>query len=96
MELPKVYVNPIDKKFDNVQNIYTGQFQDRSGEKDISLTSKINNIFSSKDFVYKKRVLITTINGKKEKIIVGKTNNALLTLSGEKININDIYDIDII
>ncbi len=96
MELPKVYVNPIDKKFNNVQSIYTGQFQDRSGEKEISLTSKINSIFSSRDFVYKKRVLITTINGKSQKTIVGKTNDALLTLSGEKIKINDIYDIDII
>lgn len=96
MELPRVYVNPIDKKFDNVQSIYDGKVLDRSKESDISLSTKINNIFSSKDFVYKKRVRITTINGKEEKIIVGKTNDALLTLNGEKIKINDIYDIEII
>lgn len=96
MELPKVYVNPIDKKFDNVQSIYDGKVLDRSKESDVSLSTKINNIFSSRDFVYKKRVRITTINGKEEKVIVGKTNNALLTLNGERIKINDIYDIEII
>lgn len=96
MELPRVYVNPIDKKFDNVQSIYDGKVLDRSKESEVSLSTKINNIFSSKDFVYKKRVRITTINGKEEKIIVGKTNDALLTLNGEKIKINDIYDIEII
>lgn len=96
MELPKVYVNPIDKKFDNVQSIYDGKVLDRSKESNVSLSTKINNIFSSRDFVYKKRVRITTINGKEEKVIVGKTNNALLTLNGERIKINDIYDIEII
>ncbi len=96
MELPKVYVNPIDKKFDNVQSIYDGKVLDRSKESDVSLSTKINNIFSSRDFVYKKRVRITTINGKEEKVIVGKTNDALLTLNGERIKINDIYDIEII
>lgn len=96
MELPKVYVNPIDKKFDNVQSIYDGKVLDRSKESNVSLSTKINNIFSSRDFVYKKRVRITTINGKEEKVIVGKTNDALLTLNGERIKINDIYDIEII
>lgn len=96
MELPKVYVNPIDKKFDNVQSIYDGKVLDRSKESDVSLSTKINNIFSSRDFVYKKRVRITSINGKEEKVIVGKTNDALLTLNGERIKINDIYDIEII
>ena len=96
MGLPKVYVNPIDKKFDNVQSIYDGKVLDRSKESNVSLSTKINNIFSSRDFVYKKRVRITTINGKEEKVIVGKTNNALLTLNGERIKINDIYDIEII
>lgn len=96
MELPKVYVNPIDKKFDNVQSIYDGKVLDRSKESNVSLSTKINNIFSSRDFVYKKRVRITTINGKEEKVIVGKNNDALLTLNGERIKINDIYDIEII
>ena len=96
MELPKVFANPIEKDFKNTQKIYEGDIKDRTLEKQIPLQQKINNIFFAKDFIYKKKVIITTIDGKKEKIIVGKTKDTLLTMNGEKIKINDIYDIEII
>ena len=96
MELPDVYVNPINKDIKNVQKKYEGAILDRSYEDKIPLINKINSIFSAKDFVYKKRVRITTINGKNEYVIIGKTNRALLTFEGKRILINDIYDIEVI
>lgn len=96
MELPNVYASPINKEINNVQKIYKGELTDRTSENKVPLKAKINNIFASKNFVYKCRVRVTTIKGKEEKVIVGRTDNALLTLSGERIKINDIYDVEIV
>ena len=93
MKLPGVFANPVDKEFRNVQKEYRGIIRNEANDDKEPLMVKINKIFSSKDFVYKARVMIKTINGNEEKVIVGKTNNALLTMSGERIKINDIYDI---
>ena len=96
MKLPDVFVNPINKHIKNVQNSYEGTLNDYCTKEDIPLINKINNIFNDKHFVYKKRVRITTSKGSEEKIVVGKTNTALLSLDGSQIKINDIYDIEIV
>jgi hypothetical protein len=94
MELPNVYANPIEKNFDNVQKSYEGSFKEEIRSTDIPLLTRINMLFAAKDFVYKKRVLITFLTGKKEYTIVGKTSDALLAIDGSKIKINDILDIE--
>jgi hypothetical protein len=90
-KLPKVFEAPINKEFKNNKEVF------RSGErvivKDTINKNDINKIFSSKNHVYKTRVLIKTNNMEKEVDIVGLKNNNIITLSGDLININDIIEI---
>lgn len=97
-DLPKVYVNPIDKEFKNFQKISdTNDTNDRNEKRNSNnLSMKLKAIFSSNNYVYKKRVRLTFKDSAKEKIIIGKSNGYLLTLEGEKIKLNEIYDIDVI
>jgi hypothetical protein len=95
MELPKVFVSPINKEINNVQKEFR-EVKELNESQEPNLNIKINNLFNDRSFVYKKRVLLTTKNGKVEKIIVGKTNDSLLTMNNEKIKINDIYDLKLI
>ena len=89
--LPNVYAVPINKKIGNNDNSY------RSSEKKINETpvslNEIKEIFNAKNHVYKTKALIMTRNGKKTIDIVGIANNAILTLKGETIPINDILSI---
>ncbi len=93
-KLPNVFANEITKKINNTQELYYGPL-DRSA-KSYSLNEilrKINEIFASTSHVYKSNVIIYTNNGELEKTIVGKTGNYLITIDGEKIDINEILDI---
>ncbi len=91
--LPNVFQNPINKKFENVQDLYRSDKNVIvSNPKDVN--TKINQIFGSLNHVYKSRVKITTKNGITEEEIVGKTNVNLLTLNGKLIKITDIIDIE--
>ncbi len=91
-DLPKVFAVPIDKTIKNNKDIFIGQEEERSNQKNINM-SDINKIFNDKTHVYKTKVQITT--SKEEKIVelVGIKNNALLTLKGESIPIVDIINI---
>lgn len=94
-DLPKVFANRIEKEINKSQNIYYGGSRNNNYiEKNINIDKKINDIFSDSHYVYKSKVKIITKDGEKEKIIVGKTSNSLLTISGEVIKINDILDIE--
>lgn len=94
-ELPNVFVNPINKNINNVQEVFYSEKKnyDRGVNVD-SILVKINKIFASPHHVYKSRVKITTDKGVFEKDIVGKSNGNLLTLNGENIKIIDIKNIE--
>lgn len=92
-KLPNVFANPINKRIDNVQDLYRSDKMSRSySPKEIN--KKINQIFGSSDHIYKSRVRITFSDGLREEQIVGKTNIHLLTLDGKLIKITDILDIE--
>lgn len=91
-ELPKVYVNPIEKNFINSQKLANSN--ELRIKKDYqNLSMKLKSIFSSTNYVYKRKVLIITKDSSLEKTIIGKSNGYLLTIDNEKIKISDIYDI---
>lgn len=92
-DLPRVYVNPINKEINNNLDIY---YKGRIKEvpKNIDITKKINQIFASTSHVYKSKVRITTENDTFETTIVGKTGSDLLSLNGERIHINNIQNIE--
>ena len=92
--LPSVSAFPIEKELNNFQERYYGNSFARTDGKPVNVLEKINNIFSSNNHVYKSRVRIKTKDDLLERTIIGKTNTDLLTLTGDKIRIIDIIDID--
>lgn len=92
-KLPNIFANPIEKKLQNVQEIYYGEERGIKKKDTASVLRKINEIFASSEFVYKREVLITTSNGEKRCVLVGRTEQSLLTYNNETILISDILDI---
>ena len=90
-DLPHVYVSPINKDLKNNKDVYYSSLKET---RNVDVVKKINEIFASPNHVYKSKVKIITSNGSFDTIIVGKTNNNLLTLTGSRVNINDIIDIE--
>jgi len=93
-DLPRVFANKISDDIKNTQELFYGS--DRSIKKNdgISIVKKINNIFASRNHVYKSKVSITLKDKVVEKVIVGKNNTHLITIDGELIKIIDIEDIE--
>ena len=95
----KIYVNKIDKNLNNNKRVYYSIYDDNKPffvEEKISyfdMQEKINKLFRSSDFIYKKKFVIKTINGEMEYTIISKSYDYLLTINGEKIFIKDIIDI---
>lgn len=92
--LPKVYANPINKNFNNVQQSYSERGEHKEALSPKNINKKINEIFASSNHIYKSKVKITYKDYSKEEVIVGKTNLNLLTMDGKLIKITDIYDIE--
>jgi len=92
-DLPKVFASPINKEIHNNKDIF---YSTKSLERksDVNVPRKINEIFASSSHVYKSKVNILLDQGEIEAIIVGKTGNYLLDITGKRININDIRDIE--
>lgn len=99
-ELPKVFANKIDKKIENNKTYCVSKNEEiKKEEKDRTIKieknihQKINEIFSSPNYVYKADVIITTNEGDLEKRIIGKNGNSLITINNEIISIDRIKDI---
>lgn len=94
--LPKVYANPINKDIKNNLDYYVSDSNNREmPNTEENIINKINDIFKSPNHVYKSNVRIKLIDHSEiEATIVGKVSNYLLTLNGDKININKIVNID--
>ena len=94
-KLPKIYQNDIDKKFSNNEEIFYS-FSDSSRNvkmnyEDISII--INGIFNGEHQVYNIPVIIKTSSKVYDTYVIARTNNYLLTIDRDKININDIISI---
>ena len=94
-ELPKVFHNKIDKKFNNNRSVF---YSNNTYEEDRSVDTrtvlqKINEIFSSPNYVYKANVEITLKDKKITKRIIGRNKNYIITMDNDLIPISDIVDI---
>ena len=83
-----IFVNPIDKEISNNRNV---SFNKLESTRD-NVMDKINALFNENK-IYRTKCEITFNNGKKEYVIIGRTNNNLITIDKELIKINDIIDI---
>lgn len=88
-DLPKVFANPIDKVLVNNKNFSFDRIKD-----DVSLEEKIDSLFkNNSNRIY---CTITTSKNKANHIIIGKTNNNLVTINEHLIPIREILDIEIL
>ncbi len=94
-DLPKVFHNKIDKKFNNNRNVYysSDKTQDKEYVDKRTIQQKINDIFSSPNYIYKANVDITLKDKKITKRIIGRNKNYIITMDNELIPIDDIIDI---
>ena len=92
---PEMYRGNIKKEFNNNRSIYAS-YKD-SGEVLVYDTSevrkKINDIFTSNNFIYRTKVNIVMDNKTVTKKVIGVYNNNLVTIDNEHIPINMIQDI---
>ena len=92
---PEMYRGNIKKEFNNNRSIYAS-YKD-SGEIRVHDTSevrkKINDIFTSNNFIYRTKVNIVIDNKIITKKVIGVYNNNLVTIDNEHIPINNIQDI---
>ncbi len=90
MELPKVFHNNINKKFNNNKDV----FYSRHNIVDTkAIYQKINDIFSSPNYIYKANVEISLKDETIVKRIIGRNKDFLITMDNELIKISDIVDI---
>ena len=94
MEKPRVYANPINKKIENVQDLFRSDNNINNKKNPVDINKKINEIFASRNHVYKSKVRISLKDKTFDAEIVGKTNLNLLTIDGKLISIPDIVDIE--
>lgn len=99
-KFPEIYKKKIEKLKSKVQESYYYHYDDKEYKKEKNLDIndlkiKINNIFNRSNFVYQTDVNIMYKNGDNiNKKIIGLKDNYLLTKDGERIDINDISDIN--
>jgi len=92
---PEMYRGNIKKEFNNNRSVYTS-YNDKNEIKvyDTSMVrKKINDIFSSNNFIYRTKVNLVIKDGVIVKKIIGVYNDNLVTIDNEYIPINTIKDI---
>ena len=94
-DLPKVFHNKIDKKFDNNRCVFysNNSYEDNVVKDNKTVIQKINEIFSSPNYVYKANVEIILKDKKVTKRIIGRNKNYIITKDNELIPVTDIIDI---
>ena len=94
-DLPKVFHNNIGKKFNNNSDVYYSNRNSNIKEvvDNRTIIQKINDIFSSPNYVYKANVEITLKDKKITKRIIGRNKNYIITMDNKLIPISDIIDI---
>lgn len=95
-KLPELYTNTFNKKIDNSLEYITIPnkiIENKTTLSKYTLNKKIENIFKSKNYIYKIKVEITQKDKITTETIIGKTKNKLITIDNKLISINDILDI---
>lgn len=97
-DLPKVFQNNVNKKFNNNSSVYYSSNDNRSlntqeVKDNRTILQKINEIFSSPNYVYKANVEISLKDKKVTKRIIGRNKDFLITMDNTLIPIRDIVDI---
>ena len=94
-DLPKVFQININKEFKNNNSVFYSRnaITEDEVKESKNILQKINDIFSSPNYVYKANVEITLKDKKITKRIIGRNKNYIITMDNMLIPINDIVDI---
>ena len=97
-DLPKIFNNSESKNFNNNSNIYysnseRNEIKIQNNKDTKTITQKINEIFSSPNYIYKANVEITLKDKKVTKRIIGRNKDFIITMDNTLIPIRDIVDI---
>lgn len=99
-KLPEIFQNKIYKKLDNNKNIFYSKENNKREDKEestkvneLNIYQKINQIFSSPNYVYKADVYIKLKDKEITTKIIGRNKNFLITMDNQLIPITDIIDI---
>ena len=93
-DLPNIYKGKVKNDL-NQKIAYISNDIEEVSKK--SINDQIKDIFESDKFLYKAETLITLNNGDKiKKTIIGKTNNSLITIDDELIEVSNISKIELI
>lgn len=91
MELPKVF-HSVNKKFNNNKAVFYSKNSAESENKK-TIYQKINDIFSSPNYIYKANVEISLKDKIIVKRIIGRNKEYLITMDNDLVKISDILDI---
>ena len=91
MELPRVFKGVIDYNLHNNKEVFDGRCD--NSDRNVNVEREIDKIFASKDFVYKKNVVILLKDGSIQGELVGRDGIRIILMDGRKILIKDILDI---
>ena len=95
-DLPKIFHNKIEKKINNNRNVYYSNSNTnniKESRDNRTILQKINDIFSSPNYIYKANVEITLKDKKITTRIIGRNKNYIITMDNDLIPITDIIDI---
>ena len=98
-EISKIYVNNIKKINNNKEVFYSYKDNNLNDENEnyidkFDMQKKIDALFRSSDFIYKKKFHIKTKYGEKDYYIISKSYDYLLTIDGQRIYIDNILEIN--
>lgn len=98
-KLPEIFQNKIEKPLTNNNNVYYSAKEKSEELEEIrsdakSIREKINDIFSSPNYIYKANVKITIGNQTINTRIIGRNKNYLITMDNKTILIDDITNIE--
>lgn len=97
-KLPEIFHNKIEKKLNNNESVFYSKDNKKIETEDnrndnLNISQKINQIFSSPNYIYKADVLIKLKDKELNTRIIGRNKNFLITMDNQLIPITDILDI---
>ena len=94
MDKPKVFKNAINKSINNNKKVFYSKSKQKEKIDDSrNVIQKINDIFTSPNYVYKANVKIKTNNDIITTRIIGRNKDYIITMDNKLIPIKDIIDI---
>ena len=100
--LPSLYKGKVKNNNKNQKQIVLGKIEDNitnvvvnDEKEEKNINRRIKDIFNSPNYVYKANVsIIMDDNQNLKKTITGRTNNSLITIDDELIDVSKIIQID--